>query len=204
MCSVCWPSNPFKYCYERTLGFLPAFPAPSLTTSVSLCRYDSFKLFMAHTKSQHLFFFHTSCLRDISSSQNTVNLFSYPETLLPLPAPHHCFVCLTSVLTSCAQLLSEGPPGRRNCCPGWAGCSSSCSLNIHCSFWILFVYLSPSLALGKILEGKTASYLPEYPQGLLNTDVQNTTHSNFCVCLVAGHWSTLSPIHLATFPTLTT
>lgn len=204
MCSVCWPSNPFKYCYERILGFLPAFPVPSLTTSVSLCKIWQLQIiYGSHKKSTFGFFPYLLPSWYFLFPKHCKPLFiSRDPPNPPCPTP---LLCLPDF---CSDLLCSAPL-RRTSWPQellswWSWCSSSCSLNIHCSFWILFVYLSPSLALGKILEGKTASYLPEYPQGLLSTDVQNTTHSNFCTCLVAGHWSTLSPIQLATFPTLTT
>ena len=52
-------------------------------------------------------------------------------------------------------------------------------LNIICS------PLSPT-RLGELPESKTASYSPEYPQGLLSTDVQNPVHANICNCFVTS------------------
>lgn len=182
----------WAFCLPSLCHLLPPLPHS--------IRSNSFNLFVAHIKS-HLFLFHTSCPHDISFSWNTVNLFSYPHTLHPLPVPTSLSTWLLwwpPVLRSCTS-SSQKPPGHRSCSLGWAGCSSSSILNMHCSFRILFVYISPSLDLGDILEGKTASYLPEDPQGILNTNIQNTTHPNFCICFIAGYWSTLSPNSFGNF-----
>lgn len=160
--------------------------SPPLSYSV---RSNSLKLFVAYVKSQRLFSLHTSCPHEISSSWNTANHVAYPQPFQLILAPHHFFVYLTLlwllILCSCTSSFWK-PPGH-SCSPGGTGCSSSSVLKMHRSFWIL----SPPLDLGEI-------------QGLLSTDAQNTTHSDFCICFITGHWGILSPIHLETFPTLTT
>lgn len=113
---VWWPSNPFKHCYRRIL----CFPAPSLSTSLSLCKISQHQIICGSHKNLTFLLFHASCTQDIFSSWNTKNVFSYPQVSLTLLAPHHFFVYLTFVL-SYTQLLhhpSWKPHSHRNS-PGW-------------------------------------------------------------------------------------